>query len=202
MKVGWGAPGILRHQGIAYVMNIASALNYLHRLENPIVHRDIKPANILISGPTALLGDLGLAKVIMGDAGEHIEDVRGYVAMPRFYRTPELIAFASDGRTRITPASDIYQPGLVLYRVLTGYSAQKQPPTENPLSPIELDVRQIEGVSGQSLTDILGRMLANDPAERPSAGEVLSELHRIHVEVCRAHFHATGMMGQHPTAGP
>ena len=193
MKLGWGAPTISRHQSISYVLNVASAIRYLHTLENPIVHRDIKPANILVSGPTARLGDLGLAKVIMGDRDEHIEDVRSYVAMPRFYRTPELIAFAHDGRTRITPASDIYQLGLVLYRALTGYSAQRPAQRDAALDPIELDMRPLGGASGDELTDLLGRMLKVDPTERPDAGRVLDELNRIHVDVCRAHHAAAGV---------
>jgi serine/threonine protein kinase len=89
----------------------------------------MKPANILVSGQIARLGDLGLAKVLMGEATEIREDVATYIAMPQFYRTPELVRFARGEKLELTPASDIYQLGLVLYRSITGYNPNSPPLT-------------------------------------------------------------------------
>jgi eukaryotic-like serine/threonine-protein kinase len=114
-KLGWGRPQISRIQVVRYVMNIASGIGYLHSQQQPIVHRDIKPANILVNGPRARLGDLGLAKVAMEGGNDNAQDVAAYVAMPRFYRTPELVRIANGENAILTAASDIYQLGLVLY---------------------------------------------------------------------------------------
>jgi serine/threonine-protein kinase len=118
-KLGRGIHQVTRLEVIRYVFNVASGVAYLHSQANPIVHRDIKPANILVHGQSARLGDLGLAKVLMGETAEQTEELASYIAMPRFYRTPELVRIARGDNVPITPASDIYQLGLVFYRSLT-----------------------------------------------------------------------------------
>jgi serine/threonine protein kinase len=191
-KLGRGLPQVSRIQTLRYTQNIVSGIAYLHSQAQPIVHRDIKPANILINGPTARLGDLGLAKVLMEGGDDNAEDVAAYIAMPRFYRTPELVRIASGEKINLTPASDIYQIGLVLYRCITGFNPQK-PFDDDFTEPIELDVRQIQGAGGPRLEALLARMLSEDPADRLSATLVLSRLNQIHKEVCQADLSATGI---------
>jgi serine/threonine protein kinase len=189
-------PQVTRIQTLRYMLNILSAVTYLHSQDRPIVHRDIKPANILIDGPTARLGDLGLAKVLMGGGpegtAESAEDVAKYIAMPRFYRTPELVRIAGGEAIEITPASDIYQLGLVLYRCVTSFNPQR-PFEKDFKEPIILDVRPISGVTGHLLDTLLARMLYEDPGQRPSAADALFRLNEIHRVVCEADFNVTGI---------
>jgi eukaryotic-like serine/threonine-protein kinase len=192
-RLGVGSPQITRLEAIRYVLNVASGVHYLHNQPNPIIHRDIKPANILVSGPTARLGDLGLAKVLMGNGDENTQDVQGYIAMPRFYRTPELVLLAREEDVALTVASDVYQLGLVLYRSISGFNPQK-PPKRDALEDIELDLREIPGSGGKHLSDLIAEMLQEDAARRPSAEEVVRRLIQVHQEVCRADLEATGMM--------
>jgi serine/threonine protein kinase len=192
-KLGVGPPQIARLDAVRYVSNVAAGVSYLHSQSNPIVHRDIKPANILVSDQGARLGDLGLAKVLMGEGEEIVEDVASYIAMPRFYRTPELVRIARGENVSLTVASDIYQLGLVLYRSVTGFNPQK-PVTGGILDDIELDVRPVSGAAGSRLTRLVYRMLRDDPSERPVATDVLNELGMIHKEVCQADHDATGVM--------
>ena len=192
-KLGFGAPQVTRLEAIRYVLNVASGVRYLHIQANPIIHRDIKPANILVSGSTARLGDLGLAKVLMGDEEENAEDVQAYVAMPRFYRTPELVSRARGEHTVLTVKSDIYQLGLVLYRAVTGFNPQK-PPKDSSLEDIEIHLRPIVGSGGRQLTELVSEMLQNEGSRRPSAEQVVNRLSVIHQEVCQADLDATGVM--------
>lgn len=187
-----GQTQITRLTAIRYMYNIASAVAYLHSLDKPVVHRDIKPANILVNGYMARLGDLGLAKVLMGNTERDGEDVTKYIAMPKFYRTPELVKIAQGENVTLTVASDIYQLGLVLYRCLTGFNPQ-QPHKTDSCEPIELDVRDIAGCAGEKLDRLIKGMLRDDPAQRFTARDVLRELSVIHEEVCKADCHATGV---------
>lgn len=190
-KLGKGLPQITRLDAIRYAFNIAAGVSYLHSQPNPIVHRDIKPANILVSGQGARLGDLGLAKVLMGET-ENVKDIIDYLAMPMFYRTPELVQLARGEKAHLTVASDIYQLGLVLYRSLTGFNPQKRP--RDVRDNIELDVRPVEGAAGNRLDQLIERMLEEKPTDRPKSTELLNELGIIHKEVCEADLHATGML--------
>lgn len=46
---------------VSILLEVATALNYLHTLNPPIIHRDVKPKNIFVSGHlNAKLGDFGL----------------------------------------------------------------------------------------------------------------------------------------------
>ena len=192
-KLGRGLPQISRLEAVRHIFSVASGVSYLHSQPNPIVHRDIKPANILVGNQIARLGDLGLAKALMGDEHESADDVLAYMAMPRFYRTPELVRIARGEKVALTVHSDIYQLGLVLYRSLTGFNPQK-PPKEDVREEIELDLRPIQGAGAARLDRLMERMLASVPNQRPSAVDVLNDLNLIHKEVCDADFYATGMM--------
>lgn len=122
---------------ILYACQLLSALKLL-QMRN-VIHRDIKPNNIFINGCDAVLGDFGLIKNL--NAGENMDladedDVQminetafhaadGYVAMPYFYRTPELVAYANK-QDVLHIESDVFQLGLVFSKLFTG---------ENPLIP-------------------------------------------------------------------
>jgi eukaryotic-like serine/threonine-protein kinase len=182
-----------RISALRFMLNIASALRYLHEREPPLVHRDIKPANILISGEKARLADFGLAKSLEEAVQDEPQaDELVYAAMPRFYRTPELVSRARGDGTALTTASDIYQLGTVLYEVITGFNPQAQP--EELTDPIALNVREIRGECGDRLYALVQVMLSDDPGRRPTAAAVLDTLLDIHRDYC---FRTKDLTGQY-----
>ncbi len=118
------------------IETLARAIHYAH--QNGIVHRDLKPANVLLTADgIPKISDFGLAKLLQGDDGlTQVGDILGTPS----YMAPEQIRGSSGG---ITPATDVYALGAILYEMLTG-----RPPFKGttPLSTME-QVSSIEPLS-------------------------------------------------------
>ncbi|MBN8618745.1 MAG: protein kinase [Anaerolineae bacterium] len=90
---------------------VASALSIAHR--SNIIHRDIKPANILLDEENnAYLADFGIAKKLTTDSQMPSEEDR--------YGSPAFISPEQVVGSPVSPQSDIYSLGMVLYVMLTG----------------------------------------------------------------------------------
>ncbi|HWT16615.1 MAG TPA: serine/threonine-protein kinase [Patescibacteria group bacterium] len=95
------------------MLRVAGALAHAHR--NLVIHRDIKPSNIIVShdGHPKLL-DFGIAKLV----GE--ERFRPVTAQRIGPMTPQYAAPEQFRGQPITVATDIYQFGVLLFRIITG----------------------------------------------------------------------------------
>jgi serine/threonine protein kinase len=167
-------------QKVGYTLQLLSALSYLASRTPPVVHRDIKPENIFVKGNVCVLGDFGLIKFL---TEEDVEDDRDMLResygprMPFYYRTPDLLRYVLNGEN-LTPKTDVFQLGLVIAELFTGLNPQRRP--DDIYDPVELDpVRSVPGGSGPGITTLVRRMLAIDPAERPSAEELIDPFQSI-----------------------
>jgi serine/threonine protein kinase len=89
---------------------ICTAVGYAHKSE--IIHRDIKPTNVLISNEGVVkITDFGVAR---GKTHPHLTSTGAVIGTP-YYMSPE----QADGDD-LTPRSDIYSIGIVLYEMVTG----------------------------------------------------------------------------------
>ncbi|HYC90522.1 MAG TPA: protein kinase, partial [Thermoanaerobaculia bacterium] len=136
------------------------------------LHRDLKPSNVLVrpDGHVVIL-DFGLV--------EELDDFRRDRQIA-FAGTPVYMAPEQIERATISPASDWYALGVMLYEALTGTL-----PFQGGLSTI---IQQKQSVAPESPRALVGEhvpedlsalctaLLARDPQKRPTGNEILSRL--------------------------
>jgi Tol biopolymer transport system component/tRNA A-37 threonylcarbamoyl transferase component Bud32 len=100
-------------EALRITAEVASALDYAHR--QGVVHRDIKPENILLHDGSALVADFGIALAASKASGARMTETGMSLGTPH-YMSPE----QAMGEREITPRSDVYALGAVLYEMLSG----------------------------------------------------------------------------------
>jgi hypothetical protein len=141
-----------------------------------VVHRDIKPENLMVRADGYLkVVDFGLARRLPGSALPGQSTARstepGMITGTVPYMSPEQARSLSPG-----PASDAFSLGIVLYELVAG----RHPfPGTAPLDILNAIVDTTPAAASEhnpavppALDGLLWRMLAKDPADRPSAAEV------------------------------
>ena len=157
----------------AITAQVAAVLADVHRVD--IVHRDIKAANIMVT-------DGGLVKVL--DFG--IAILRGSGALPRLTQvdrtvgTPAYMPPEQWAGQLVTPASDVYSLGCLLFELLTGdvpFHGSPRVPLRvaHQESPVP-SVAAARPTVPPEVDALVAAMLAKDPAARPGAQAVYRAL--------------------------
>jgi eukaryotic-like serine/threonine-protein kinase len=157
---------------VRLMVAVARAVEHLH--QQGIVHRDLKPSNILLDADgQPYVTDFGLAKVFA--VGGNLT-ATGVIAGTPSYMAPEQ---AAGRRTRVSPASDIYSLGAILYELLTGVPPFR---AETPLDTL-MEVLSGDPVMPRTLNPQVPRgleliclkCLAKEPEERYESAAALAE---------------------------
>src|SRR5687767_38987 len=98
---------------VRMAVEVAAALDYAHRKD--VIHRDIKPENILLHEGRAMVADFGIALAASRAGADRLTGTGLSLGTPR-YMSPE----QAMGDRQITPRSDIYALGCVVYEMLAG----------------------------------------------------------------------------------
>jgi Tol biopolymer transport system component len=151
---------------VAVGLDLCRALAALHGAG--IVHGDVKPANVMReTGGRIVLMDLG--------AGRQVSAKSGPVYGTRSSAADEVLAGNPP-----TPSSDLYSLGALLFRLLTGRHHRNDATGHaGPRQPV-LSLRDLRPDISSTLSAVVERALARDPASRfPSAGAMGEALQHV-----------------------
>ncbi len=102
---------------IRATMHIGAAIHYLHR--QGYLYRDIKPGNVLLREGIPILVDFDVVRKIDRRRPSDRLGTAPYMAPEQVLREP------------LTPATDVYGLGALLYELLTGRWPTEEPPEED-----------------------------------------------------------------------
>ncbi len=151
---------------------VARALAGVHRLR--LAHRDIKPANVLVEAqqrdgqdrpPQIVVLDFGTSRAGIGHAAYEDE---GLVGTPHYMAPEQRIGLPADERV------DLYALGVSLHEALSGQPAGSWT-VGRPRPSLALLGPEVPLALGA----LVDRLIALDPADRPSAEEAQDILERI-----------------------
>ncbi|MBU6174193.1 MAG: protein kinase, partial [Planctomycetes bacterium] len=144
------------------------------------IHRDIKPANIWLEAPNGRVKilDFGLAKALESNDANELTRTGMIMGTPAYMAPEQGMGNKVDART------DLFSLGCVLYRLATGKLPFDKPTLMGTLAAIATEdptpAEQLNPEVRTELGDLIRRMLAKKPENRPSdADEVAQELERI-----------------------
>lgn len=157
--------------------HVASGLAYAHELPDDeghvvgLIHRDLKPANILVGrSGQAMVADFGLAKSDTNLYQSTSVEVKGTPA----YMSPEQVTCKP-----LTPASDLFSLGAILYEMLRGeplFAADNMLAVVHKVAQVPM-ADELRWVRARAplLAGLLESLIHKDPAERPASARVVAQ---------------------------
>ena len=130
-------------QRVQLFLQVLEAVGHAHR--NLVIHRDLKPSNLLVDGEGQVkLLDFGIAKQLEGGDATATSDR----ALTFEYASPEQLHAAP-----ITTATDIWQLGIVLHRLLSGshpFGLTRDTPVAKQLQLLEREPEPLTRAASQA----------------------------------------------------
>ena len=128
---------------VVLFLQVLDAVGFAHR--NLVVHRDLKPSNLLVDGDGRVkLLDFGIAKQLQGTEVTATHDR----ALTFEYASPEQLHDAP-----ITTATDLWQLGVVLHRLLSGshpFGLTRDTPVAKQLQQLEREPEPLTRSAAQA----------------------------------------------------
>jgi len=146
---------------IEWMLQVASALKYMHEQEPPVVHRDLTADNLVLKPDgTLVVIDFGAANEIVGNFTRTIVGKQAFMAPEQFKGKP-------------STKSDVYSLGASAFFLLTG----KEPEPLSPSRPSSIVVSVPE-----ALDDLIAVCTAIDEKSRPDCASLIDHLSKLQSE--------------------
>ena len=144
-------------QRIVLFLQVVDAVRHAHR--HLVVHRDLKPSNLLVDGDGRVkLLDFGIAKELADTTRAATVDR----ALTFEYASPEQLLDAP-----ITTATDLWQLGVVLHRLLSGahpFGVTRETPVAHQLQQLERDPEPLTRAAAQASAEQAAQRGGHSPA--------------------------------------
>ncbi|MFI7432958.1 protein kinase domain-containing protein [Micromonospora haikouensis] len=147
---------------------VTSALATAHA--RGVVHRDVTPGNVMLTSTGVKVVDFGISAL----AGESEKGAEGTLLGTPAYLAPERL-----DNGQVSPATDVYALGLLLYRMLTGRLPWQASTTTQMLrAHMYAEPEPMPDVPGLpvEVAGLVHRCLAKRPEDRPATAEVARTL--------------------------
>lgn len=158
----------------ALVTQLARALQAIHAAG--IVHGDLTPQNVMLrSDGSVVLSDFGIARSLHAET-----DLVATAAPAERIGTPFYLSPEQARGEPVSPASDLYSLGVMLYEMLTGSRPYHADSLELLLALHQGAPTPRLPASQSEWQPMLDRLMAKQPAERyPGAAALLADLARL-----------------------
>ncbi|MFE0592361.1 serine/threonine-protein kinase [Micromonospora echinospora] len=155
-------------EAVTIAAETSAALSAAHA--RGVVHRDVTPGNVMLTPTGVKVVDFGISALV----GESEKGPDGALLGTPAYVAPERL----DGG-QVSPATDVYAVGLLLYRMLTGRLPWQASTTTQMLrAHVHADPEPMPPVPGLpgDVVELVDRCLAKRPEDRPSSVELARTL--------------------------
>jgi serine/threonine-protein kinase len=155
-------------EAVVVTVEVASALATAHA--RGVVHRDVTPANVMLTSAGAKVVDFGISALV----GERDAAPDGSLLGTPAYLAPERL-----GGGQVSPATDVYALGLLLYRCLTGRLPWPAATTTEALrAHLYAEPEPLPTIPAMpaEVASLALRCLTKKPADRPGAEEIARSL--------------------------
>ncbi len=162
---------------VELIYKCAKALHYAHG--RGVIHRDIKPSNVMLTIDNDVrIIDFGIA--IVSDS--EVSRIEGIAGSPS-YMSPEQVQ-----SEELTPKSDLYSLGAVMYELLTGFRPFRADNLSKLLHQIVYatppPIHTYRDDLPEELEYVVAMTMQKNPDTRPSSGATLAaELTRVYKDL-------------------
>ena len=162
---------------VEIIYKCAKALHYAHG--RGVIHRDIKPSNVMLTIDNDVrIIDFGIA--IVSDS--EVSRIEGIAGSPS-YMSPEQVQ-----SEELTPRSDLYSLGAVMYELLTGFRPFRADNLSKLLHQIVYatppPIHTYRDDLPEELEDVVAQVMLKDPDKRIASGAAMAaELTRVYKDL-------------------
>jgi serine/threonine protein kinase len=162
---------------VEIIYKCAKALHYSHG--RGVIHRDIKPSNVMLTNDNDVrIIDFGIA--IVSDS--EISRIEGIAGSPS-YMSPEQVQ-----SEELTPRSDLYSLGAVLYELLTGFRPFRADNLSKLLHQIVYatppPIHTYRDDIPEELEEVVAMSMQKEPNKRCTSGAAMAaDLTRVYQEL-------------------